>query len=193
VRLTGIVDVGGGTRIYFWPENHGADWVNSEDFRQYLSGWADTVRARRKIFLGYCSAAKTIADALVTYLEHTFDTKVMNYATDFRPGRTILEEIEAAEKQCTVGIFLFTKDDQLIGTENYAAPRDNVIFEAGYFTRAKGTGQVLILREEEAKMPADLGGVIYILFKNRADLESLKTSGDSSIKTSIHKFLDSQL
>jgi len=185
VRTGGITYEGGGRRIYFWPSDRGADWVNSDNFGQYLSEWASAVRARRKVFLGYCSAAKTTADALTNYVEQTDNTEVVNYVTDFRPGRTILEEIEAAEKQCAVGVFLFTNDDQFVGTETYAAPRDNVVFEAGYFTRAKGKDRVLIIREEGAKMLADLGGVIYLPLKDRTDI--------GSVKAQIRRFLDDNL
>lgn len=62
-----------------------------------------------------------------------------------------------------MGIFLFTKDNPLVGIdENQASPRDNVVFEAGYFMHAKGKERTLIIREEGTKMPADLGGnIIY--------------------------------
>jgi len=40
-------------------------------------------------------------------------------------------------------------------------PRDNVVFEAGYFIGLKGKRNVLIIRESGCKMPADLGGDIY--------------------------------
>ena len=48
-----------------------------------------------------------------------------------------------------------------------AVPRDNVVFEAGYFIHAKGKDRVLVVREEGAKMPADLGGDIYALLPDR--------------------------
>jgi predicted nucleotide-binding protein len=43
-----------------------------------------------------------------------------------------------------------------------AAPRDNVVFEAGYFVSAKGPRNSVIIRVGNAKMPADLGGAIYL-------------------------------
>jgi predicted nucleotide-binding protein len=48
-------------------------------------------------------------------------------------------------------------------------------FEAGYFVNSKGNDRVLIIREEGAKMPADLGGNIYVHLadrKNTAAIES---------------------
>jgi predicted nucleotide-binding protein len=46
-------------------------------------------------------------------------------------------------------------------------PRDNVVFEAGYFIAAKGKRNVLVIREAGSKMPADLGGDIYALLQDR--------------------------
>jgi predicted nucleotide-binding protein len=38
------------------------------------------------------------------------------------------------------GVFLFTRDDKVADETdaNKAVPRDNVVFEAGYFSHAKG-------------------------------------------------------
>ena len=48
-----------------------------------------------------------------------------------------------------------------------SAPRDNVVFEAGYFIGVKGKRNVLIVRETNSKMPADLGGDIYASLPDR--------------------------
>lgn len=45
-----------------------------------------------------------------------------------------------------------------------AIPRDNMLLEAGYFTRARGAERVAILTEEKTKMPVELGDVIYVSF-----------------------------
>ena len=65
---------------------------------------------------------------------------------------------------------LLTKDDEFLGEENYAAPRDNVIFETGLFMEAKGRDRVLVIREEGAKVPADIGGSIYLSLRDREDI-----------------------
>ena len=82
-------------------------------------------------------------------------------------------------------IFLFTKDDAIEGNEKKAAPRDNVVFEAGYFAAAKGRERVLIILEEGAKMPADLGGNIYLSLSDRNDTRP--------IETAIRNFVDKRL
>jgi predicted nucleotide-binding protein len=53
-----------------------------------------------------------------------------------------------------------------------AAPRDNVVLEAGYFIRAKGKDRVLIVREAGAKLPADIGGTIYASLLNQQSRQS---------------------
>ena len=66
---------------------------------------------------------------------------------------------------------MFTKDDDLIGQgqRETAVPRDNVVFEAGYFIGLKGKRNVLIIRESGSKMPADLGGDIYASLAEKAN------------------------
>ena len=95
---------------------------------------------------------------------------VLDWQTDFSSGQNILQQIGRASDRCSAGIFLFTRDDELAAqgsAEDDAVPRDNVVFEAGYFIHAKGKDRVLVVREEGAKMPADLGGDIYAALPDR--------------------------
>ena len=57
-----------------------------------------------------------------------------------------------------------------------AVPRDNVVFEAGYFTSAKGKDHVLIIRETGAKMPADLGGDIFASLQDKSKIAPIWAS-----------------
>ena len=66
-----------------------------------------------------------------------------------------------------------------------AIPRDNVVFEAGYFVNPKGKDRVLIVREKDTKMPADLGGDIYALLKHPSDV--------SDIKPNMKRFVEQRL
>jgi predicted nucleotide-binding protein len=80
---------------------------------------------------------------------------------------------------------LLTKDDEFTGDESFAAPRDNVIFEMGMFMEAKGRERVLVVREEGAKMPADIGGGIYIQLRDRNDI--------TPIHSKLLDFLDKRI
>jgi predicted nucleotide-binding protein len=136
------------------------------------------------VFLGYCSKSEGTAAQIQLRLERLGAT-VHNWAMDFRAGLSILEEINRARTNCTAAVFLFSEDDPLEGHDGAAAPRDNVVFEAGYFISAKGPERCLVVREGKAKMPADIGGAIY------EHLEKGKSV--STIESRLKQFLDNNL
>ncbi len=166
------------------PQGAGPAWLESPAFQHAFQGWQQRLEERRDIFLGYCSSSTGLAKNIKLYLQHQGAT-VLDWQTDFVPGGTILEQIQQAARLCSAGIFLFTKDDKLAVEGEGAAPRDNVVFEAGYFAAAKGKERVLIVRETGSKMPADLGGDVYAALDDRSDI--------SSIEHSIQKFLEERL
>jgi CAP12/Pycsar effector protein, TIR domain len=183
VRTDGIMLMTEGP-VIFWPAGAGAAGTSEAWFGDQLNSWAAEVRARPHVFLGYCSEARSTATELTLFMERELGLHVRNYAMDFRAGPTIYDQIEEAARLCACGIFLFTKDDPLQGTEG-AAPRDNVVFEAGFFLRANGKERVAVIREEGAKMPADLGGNVYIELKDRRDV--------APIHWQLQRFLESAL
>ena len=73
-------------------------------------------------------------------------------------GRTLIEKFEA---NATVGyaVVLMTRDDQC-GTEG--RPRQNVIFELGYFYGLLGRSRVAALVGEDVTRPSDFQGIVYI-------------------------------
>jgi hypothetical protein len=161
------------------PSGATRNWTNSATFTGHAAAWMSRVRERRDVFLGYCSKADPCASSIRAYLEARGYT-VLDWARDFRKaGALILEEIERAALQCRCAIFLFTKDDELEQNAQAkasadAVPRDNVLLEAGYFTQARGKDRVAIVREKGTKMPADLGGIIYLTLDDRKNLRSIK-------------------
>jgi predicted nucleotide-binding protein len=176
---TGIAYMGGGLPILFKPQDADENWLKESTFKHRFTLWLDQLRARRDIFLGYCSKARPTANAINLFLKNCGAT-VFDW-TEFSGGGNILDEIEKASASCSAGIFLFTNDDYLKddATEKLlvdrAAPRDNVVFEAGYFTQAKGRERVLIIRQEGVKMPADVGGTIYLPLKDPDDIKPIET------------------
>jgi hypothetical protein len=163
----GIVWTGGGVPITFIPKNAGPEWLESATFTHRFGIWKRDVTERKDVFLGYCNKARAVAQEIYIFLTNNLQLTVHDWAMDFYSGGTILEEIERAERLCTCGLFLFTADDPIEGpTLERAAPRDNVIFEAGYFLNAKGKERTLIILEDGTKMPADLGGNIYLRLGN---------------------------
>jgi hypothetical protein len=169
----GIVWDGGGRFITYVPETADGTWVDSPRFVGRFDGWLRELGARKDIFLGYCSKSDGIAAQIQLRLQKLGAT-VHNWAMDFRAGGSILSEIENARAACSCGVFLFSEDDPLEGAPGLAAPRDNVVFEAGYFMSSKGPERCLIIRHGDAKMPADLGGAIYVHLPKMTDVSSIE-------------------
>lgn len=151
------------------------DWLHTDQFRVPFGYWKALLDQRRDVFLGYSSASETTAAAVKRYIL-SLGATVLDWQVDFIPGRTILEQIEQAAARSIGGIFLFTKDDDLAGRKNVkmAVPRDNVVFEAGYFIGLKGKHNVLIIREAGSKMPADLGGDIYASLPDQTSIAPIE-------------------
>lgn len=174
VENRGIVWTGGGKLITFIPEDAQTNWIDEAEFRKRFRAWADEVGSRKDIFLGYCSQNAGTAALIENYLIRKGAT-VLNYTMDFQSGASILNEIENASACCSSGIFLFGENDPLEGSDVSAAPRDNVVFEAGYFMSSKGPNRCLIIRQGNAKIPADLGGAIYLHLKSPDDITPIET------------------
>jgi hypothetical protein len=169
-----VFDNSFGGQIAKMPPDVDRSWIDSKAFENPFSIWCRQLARRRDVFLGYCGASTSIAGKIKRRLTDDGVT-VLDWQTDFAPGRSILQQIDEAAGRCGAGIFLFTKDDELSdqALDNRAVPRDNVVFEAGYFIRTKGKDRVLIIREKGAKMPADLGGDIYGTLDDRNKLGSI--------------------
>jgi hypothetical protein len=128
--------------------------------------WLQRVRGRKHVFLGYSSLASATAAKIRLFLKR-MGVSVIDW-TDFQRGRSIYEQLEEAAEQTTCGIFLFTKDAPNID-RRLRTPGDNVLFEAGFFSAAKGKARTLIIVEHGVQIPDDLGGDIYIPLANRDD------------------------
>lgn len=161
VENRGIVWNGAGKVVTTIPKDADAAWVQTPDFKRRFEAWINEIGERKDVFLGYCSQNSGLAAMIEAFLVREGAT-VLNYQMDFRAGNSILSEIQHASARTSAGIFLFGRNDPLEGQEGAAAPRDNVVFEAGYFMATKGPDRCLVIREGSAKMPADLGGAIYL-------------------------------
>lgn len=151
------------------------EWLHTDEFLVPFNYWLEKLQERRDLFLGYASSSAATAASIKTYLQ-SLGATVLDWQTDFIPGRTILNQIEQAAAKSIGGIFLFTKDDDLADPPPgiAAVPRDNVVFEAGYFIGLKGKNNVLIIRESGCKLPADLGGDIYAPLPAQGDIRPIE-------------------
>lgn len=158
------------------PQNStDVDLEHNNNFLKQYSKWSQEVKERYHLFFGYSGGAADTAKLILKFLRSK-GIRVRDWK-DFQTTGTILQQIEQADKTCSGGLFLFTKDDILTlqTGQTQEVPRDNVIFEAGYFINSKGDTHVQIIREENTKLLADLGGQIYLPLKDRQDITSIKT------------------
>ena len=160
-----------------FPPTADRTWLGTREFSVPFEYWKAQLADRQDVFLGYCQRSTGTAANLKRHLL-VLGARVLDWQTDFLAGRSILEQIEAAAARCRAGIFLSTRDDDLAdhGQPDMTAPRDNVVFEAGFFIGLKGKRNVLIVREAGSKMPADLGGDVYALLDDRANIGPIENA-----------------
>jgi hypothetical protein len=172
VSEDGITWSGGGQIVLNAPADAGPEWLETAYAKPQIEAWIDAVKSTHDVFLAYSTKARTTANDIATFLSNR-GASVRNWELDFFPGATILDELFKASRSCLGAIILLTKDDELSSGESWA-PRDNVIFEMGLFMEAKGRDRVLVVREQDAKIPADIGGGIYLSLRDRNDIAPIQ-------------------
>jgi hypothetical protein len=162
------------------PGSLDPDWLDSPAFNYEFKKWLEQIHSFRHIFLGYSSKAAEVGAKINLFLTQKLGLQVFDW-NDFQTGDSIWDSIEVAKRRTIGGIFLFMADDRLSGAKRQFAPRDNVVYEAGFFAGAKGRSQSLIIREENAKIPSDLGGILFLELKDRNDISSIESKLEKHI------------
>jgi hypothetical protein len=122
-----------------------------------------------RIFLGSSGQQTKLLQALSRGLEDIAD--VVPWTTSFNPGTTTLERLIELTREVDFAAFVFARDDwttaaaasTLVGS-GQAAPRDNVVFEAGLFGAALGLRRTFILHASGSKLPSDLLGLTAVRY-----------------------------
>jgi hypothetical protein len=158
------------------PSKAGPDWLDTPTFEDSFSEWLKQVRDHKHVFLAYSSGVGPLADRVRRFLVDKLNLSVLDWH-DLPASSFVMDNIVKAERQTMFGVFLLTKDDKEVGKGGVrrAVPRDNVIFEAGYFAGAKGPQFDLIIHEPGAKLPTDLGGFVYLESKSGSEISSIET------------------
>jgi len=107
------------------------------------------------------------------FLEHLeIDPLILNEQPN--SGRTLVEKLEFYSGQVGFAILVLSPDDEgrLVGASTLETrPRQNVVFEAGYFIGLLGRGRVCVLLAGEMTSPSDIDGVAYLAMSGNWKLD----------------------
>jgi hypothetical protein len=126
--------------------------------------------AMSRIFVGSSSEALELAEVVGHVIQQAGLTPILWNSGAFRPGRTLLEEIESFPREVQGAVLLATPDLRCIrGDEEFWAPAPNLLFEYGYLGGRLTRDRVAICRIDDAEMPSDAHGV-KLIESTRSDL-----------------------
>jgi CRP/FNR family cyclic AMP-dependent transcriptional regulator len=128
-----------------------------------------------------CSAeALEIAESIRAALEH--ENAVVEIWSDdhiFPAGSYPVDALEQAVNEADFGVAIAQPDDLVRSRDRQTkTPRDNVIFELGFFMSRLGRARTLLLvpRGEDIKLPSDFKGLTPLPYKVESRDEKLATA-----------------
>jgi hypothetical protein len=133
------------------------------------------------IFLGSSGKQQKLLQALTRGLEDI--AQVEPWTTSFNPGMTTLDRLLELTRQVDFAAMVFARDDWTSANATtapppetgQAAPRDNVVFEAGLFGGVLGMRRTFILHASGAKLPTDLLGLTCVRYGDAATAAEMRT------------------
>lgn len=133
--------------------------------------FVNRVNSRPRIFLICSAEALAIGRAIRVGLDH--DAEVVIWSDDkiFAPGSYPLEALEEQVGHSDFGIALAEPDDLVLSRDRLSAtPRDNVIFELGFFMSRLGRHRTLLLvpQAEDVRLPSDFKGLTPLPYRSAA-------------------------
>ncbi|MGD1018802.1 MAG: TIR domain-containing protein [Verrucomicrobiia bacterium] len=126
---------------------------------------------RPRVFIGSSSEGKQIAKYLQLGLSKTCDSTIWDQGV-FGLSRGTLEGLAKAKSKFDYAILVLTPDDTTIKRGRRAnSPRDNVLFELGFFMGALGQERTFMVHCDttQIELPSDLAGVTRATFKMQSN------------------------
>jgi hypothetical protein len=136
-----------------------------------IPGSRERTMDKPRIFLGSSATQTKLLQSMTRGLEDI--AHVEPWTASFNPGTSTLERLLELTRQVDFAAFVFARDDWTIKSggaadqaagSGQAAPRDNVVFEAGLFGGVLGMRRTFILHANGAKLPTDLLGLTCIRY-----------------------------
>jgi len=139
--------------------------------RDKASGVGPAPRSKPRVFIGSSSEGLGIAEHLQLGLERAAECTIWSQGV-FGLSRGNLENLVEAASQYDYAVLVLTPDDLITKrgrTEN--SPRDNVLFEFGFFMGALGREHTFMVHchDDSLELPSDLAGVARATFGKRTD------------------------
>ena len=147
-----------------------------------------------RIFLGSSGKQQKLLQALTRGLEDV--AHVEPWTTSFNPGTTTLERLLELAREVDFAAFVFAHDDWTTNSPpasddpgtGQAAPRDNVVFEAGLFGAALGMRRTFILHASGAKLPSDLLGLTCVRYGDATTAAEMRVVNQKLRKAIEHEW-----
>ncbi len=131
---------------------------------------------RPVVFIGSSRESLAVVREIQSLLSH--DNVLARPWTDgFRPSSTAVESLERELQGADFAVLVLAADDLVESRDVLReAPRDNVIWEHGFFTGGLSRSRVFVVRPRDLdlKVPSDWGGVTWL------DYDSVGTTDDLS-------------
>ena len=126
------------------------------------------VSPKTRVFIISSAEGIEIARTIQNAFEHDPFTVVVWTDGVFRASHYAIDSLERMLDQTDVSIAIGEPDDITESRgDRHASPRDNVIFELGFFMGRLGRHRALLVepRGEEARLPSDLAGITTITYR----------------------------
>jgi predicted nucleotide-binding protein len=126
---------------------------------------------RPRVFIASSVEGLPIAEAIALDLQFVADVTIWDQGV-FPLSEGTLPALDAAANQSDFAIVVLTADDLTTKRgQTYPVPRDNVLFELGFFMGRLGVERtyMVISRDTPPTLPSDLAGITPATFTERAD------------------------
>jgi len=137
---------------------------------------------RPRVFIISSLEGKEIANAIKLGLEYEDDMVVDSWDDHdiFPAGAYALEALETQVARADFGIAIVSPDDLVLARDRpQSAPRDNVIFELGFFVSRLGRHRTLLLtprNRPDIKIPSDYKGITPLTYREASDDQTLSSA-----------------
>jgi predicted nucleotide-binding protein len=151
--------------------NGSAPWPVSAQDATPGAFTSETPSNRPRVFIASSVEGLPIASAIALDMQYAADVTIWNQGV-FPLSASTLVALDAAADQSDFAVVVLTADDVTMkrGRE-YPTPRDNVLFELGFFMGRLGVERTFMVysRDEPPSLPTDLAGVTAATYAERAD------------------------